>query len=262
MATDFSVNAEKSLEYAISLVNAQPVNIYLVHVFNTPAKSGKMSLSGKVKENFEEKIQQLVDQYTPVINEESTLEGKVLQGEPATVLIRSAHINEIDVIFAGTQGVTQDPMISIGKTSGKMIKQSDIPLLLIPENTPITKPNEILFCFRQLLKNVIHTIVPLSDLLMFTRAQLKAAHVICTEEDKIKLDLLKLFNHVDVPFIELESENILTAANHIYKTQSYSIMAMVLRKRGIFQKAFATSRYTKVEFDVRQPIFLMPEITL
>ena len=60
------------------------------------------------------------------------LEVNVVEGLASEVLIDYAHQNKIDMIFAGRRGISEIEQILIGSTTSRLIRNTDIPVFVVP----------------------------------------------------------------------------------------------------------------------------------
>jgi len=68
----------------------------------------------------------------------------VKEGLASEEIIQYSHQNNIDLIFAGRRGISEIEEILIGSTTSRLIRNSDVPVMVIPKTTEDIKLEKIL----------------------------------------------------------------------------------------------------------------------
>ncbi len=71
-------------------------------------------------------------------------EAEVVEGTESEEIIRCAREKKIDLIFVGRKGISEIENILIGSTTSRLIRNSDIPVMVIPKNRRTPKIKKIL----------------------------------------------------------------------------------------------------------------------
>lgn len=140
--TDFSVESESALRYAIQLSNHHGAKLILLHT----CKTG-MFMIGKSKEKEELAMARLRDLREKMILEfgEANMpetDIRVVHGRVVDEIIRYASKSKISFVVMGFKGDGHNPKSMVGRNTLEMILRSPIPVLSIPENAeyrPIKK---------------------------------------------------------------------------------------------------------------------------
>ncbi len=144
---DFSVQAERALEAAAQIASKVATEIYLLHMVDLPANQtdmedhgdasgpAKMLFLRKVHEKFEEMMNlKFLDGLT--VHEEIRFH-KTFSG----IIDYSKELN-IDLIIMGSQGATGIKEMFIGSNTEKVVRHSDVPVLVVKKGmkkTGLTK---------------------------------------------------------------------------------------------------------------------------
>ena len=136
--TDFSERAEHALKVAAQIARKHDGEIYLLHMLELP-----LDLIDPMHENSElpEAIffMKLAHKRFAAVLEKDFLQGltvkETVQNNPAFEgIIDTAHENDIDLIVMGSQGASGIKEMVIGSNTEKVVRTSDIPVLVIKKD--------------------------------------------------------------------------------------------------------------------------------
>lgn len=147
IATDFSKHADYALKRAILIAEQQDATLELIHVLKQPWPANFVQFSDKeqqkellkLEKNTEEKLQNLAKQFSST----APVKTSVLLGRVADEIVRFTQDNQGDLIIAGAHGHYHISDYVLGTTSGDMVRQGNIPVLLIKKE-PSFSYNKIL----------------------------------------------------------------------------------------------------------------------
>jgi hypothetical protein len=147
--------------------------------------------------------------------------------------------------------------VYLGNTSGKLVKQTNIPILVVPEGYTFKNVDSILMAFKSGTISKKKVLNPLMELIEGFDAELNLLRVItpdATEEDaKINDRLTKIKNSI------VETENATTFQGVLEHFQSHNpdILCVVRRKRGFFKKLWEKNIILKKEFYCNIPLLVL-----
>ena len=164
--TDFSTYAENALKAAAQIAKKNNSELYLLHMLELPNQmSDTITEGNSIPEVmfFIEKAREMLESIKErpylngiVVNEvvlfENTFKG----------IIEFSKKNDIDLIIMGSRGLSGFEEILIGSNTEKVVRHSEIPVLVIKKDTSEFKADNIVFAsdfskeakkpFRKLLK--------------------------------------------------------------------------------------------------------------
>ena len=141
-----SDGAITTLQYAIDLAQQIDANVYVISVFQEFSRVGGMSkVNTLLKEESENRI-------TTVLNavdkkEVSVIAHPIKGGVLEGVQRFNSHV-PVDLMILSPRSNSQRDEVYLGKTSGKLVKETDIPVLVVPENEVYKAPEKILMAFK------------------------------------------------------------------------------------------------------------------
>ncbi len=128
-ATDWSYGSERAVEYLIEL--KEVINkIEIIHVASEKSLDGSSAMEvQKTRKEGKKKLEELCD-----IFHAEGIEAKshLYVGDVAEQIKRAAHDHEASMIVTGTAGKGSLKKRWLKSVPGKLVEQSDIPVLLIP----------------------------------------------------------------------------------------------------------------------------------
>lgn len=152
--TDFSDHAEYALRVAAQIARENDGEIYLLHMLELPSLSdgiGESNAVGtsnelpevmffmqKTRERFEEILSQPYLEGVPVIEAiqfERAFEGTIEHGKK----------HNIDLIVMGSHGASGFKEMFIGSNTEKVVRTSDIPVLVIKREEQAFNPDKMVF---------------------------------------------------------------------------------------------------------------------
>lgn len=126
--TDFSTYSTQAYFHAISLAEKHGASLAIVYVYNpeVPAPAGEPVGPEAQRAHWRKQLESV----RPL---NSTIEVKhlLLEGDPATELVRYAQQNAIDVIVMGTHGRTGLERLLLGSVAEKVLRDAHCSVLVV-----------------------------------------------------------------------------------------------------------------------------------
>lgn len=143
--TDFSLNAENAIRYAIQLARQRNIKIVYAHIYSTPiitSEAGLVyvdSLSESIKQKAERTLSENIDKIYNSLGMNRNL--LLSEFEVVEALTISSGLEKIikkykaDIVIMGTHGATGLKKIFLGSNAVDVIENIDIPVLTVPGNS-------------------------------------------------------------------------------------------------------------------------------
>lgn len=242
-----SKNAVSHLQYAVDFAKTFGARLYVVQIFNVYTKAGTMIKVDNILQR--ESLAFLNEHVSKVDTTGVEVVVKTFKGKLIDTLELVCQTADIDLILIEPRTNSVNEEVYLGKTSGKIIKQTNIPALIVPENFKFKPINNILVA----LKSAIIKKDDALDPLLAIRNQFKA---------KIELLLVQTPFHNEGDFNVNEalagivdhttySENATTFQGVLenYKVSNPDLLCVVRRKRGFFTKIWEDNTILKRDFN-------------
>jgi len=250
-----SENSINTLQYAIDFANEVGATIYVLRAYNVQSKAGTIIDVNAILERES-------NLYMRSMINSVDRKGKDIQliSAKGNVVDSVASVHKeigIDLVMMGPKSNSIKEEVFLGATSGSVVKQSDIPVLIVPESYAFKPFNSVLAAFKsgvvtkkdvlnplQFFKNKFNPVVNL--LLVKTPGYVDADLVIDPALDALKSSL-KI------------TENATTFQGVLEHFQSNNpdVLCVFRRKRGFFKKLWEKNTIAKKEFHCSVPLLVL-----
>ena len=248
-------NGINNLKYAVNFASMNGGKVYLISVYEDSTKLEDLS---KVNEFWvNEKRQQLKDVIKAVNTEGVEVIRQSIKGNPYEEIKKIAKKKEIDLIVVSPQSVEIDDKLYLGNITGKILKQTEIPLLIVPSGYLFRKFETILFAFKNGQFNKENVLEPLMYFKNVYNSNINLLHVItpeATEESKkIDKELMSLKSSLAT------TKNATTFQGVLEHFQSHNpdMLCVIRRKRGFFKKLWEKNSVMKRDFQTSIPLLVL-----
>lgn len=241
-----SKNAQSHLQYAVDFAKQFGAKLYVVQVFNVYTKAGTMIKIDHILER--ESLEFLNEHVSKIDTKGVEVIVKTFKGKLVDTLELACKAFKVDLILLEPRTNSIKDEVYLGKTSGKIIKQTNIPALIVPEGY---KYRPIIYILLALKSAIIKKENALSVLKM-----IKEQH-----KSIVKLLLVKtpFYNKGDFEVNEelsslitktTKSENATTFQGVLehYKDNDPDMLCVVRRKRGFFTRLWEKNAIMKKDF--------------
>jgi nucleotide-binding universal stress UspA family protein len=264
--TDFSVNANNALDYAIGIAKLSNTEIILIHAYYDIFVSGeipaqfileKMANTKKEAENNLSKL-----------NERVTLEKIkcrtiTFEDIPVEMIIEESKKLNPDLIIMGTKGASGLLDTILGSITSKVIEKVKCPVLAIPGDAVFRPIQNILF-MTDYKESDVMAVKFITEFGLLFDACLTIVHV-CEDEDSIaEVEEEKMENFrnkitkatkYEKMIFKINFENDFLRSLDSYKTNlSPELIAMSTHPRGVLEKLFRSSTTRKVVLETQIPL--------
>ena len=251
-STDNSIN---TLQYAIDFAEAVNAKVFVMRAYKVLSKAGAFV-------NADDTMQRETNLYLrAMINavDRKNVTIKMISAK-GNVLESITSINRelnIDLIIMGPKSNSIKDEMFLGNTSGSVLKQTDIPMLVVPEGYKFIPIKSVLTAFKSGVMNKTNVLDPLRKILDTFVASSNLLLVKTpnyTEEDLVLDAALKSTqNNLTV------TENATTFQGVLEHFQSHNpdLLCVFRRKRGFFQKLWESNTILKKEFHCSIPLLVL-----
>ncbi len=250
-----SDNSRNTLQYAIDFACEIEATVFVLRAYNVQPKAGTII-------NVDKILERESNLYLRSIIHSVNRKGKDIQliSAKGNVLDSIASVQKeigIDLIVMGPRSNSIKEEVFLGSTSGSVVKQSNIPVLIVPEAYVFKPFNSILTAFKtgivnnktaldplKFIKNKFNPVINL--LLVKTPSYTEEDLIINTELDSLKSSLTI-------------TENATTFQGVLEHFQSNQpdMLCVFRRKRGFFKKLWEKNTILKKEFHCNVPLLVL-----
>lgn len=251
----FTENAQNNLQYAIDFASEINAKVFVFRAYSAHSKAGTII-------NIDSIIARETNLYLrTMVNsvDKKNVEIKLISAKGSVVDSVLAIDDElgIDLIIVGAKSNAIKEEIFLGKTAGSLVKQTEIPILTIPEGYKYLPIKNVLTAFKSGIIKSKTALYPLQFLVKKFSPQVNLLLVKTpnySEEDLIlHKDLEKLQTTLTITENATTFQGVL---EHI-KTQNPDMLCVFTRKRGFFKLLWEKNTILKEEFFTNVPLLIL-----
>ncbi|ARB91861.1 universal stress protein [Legionella longbeachae] len=131
IASDFSKHADWAWQRAIDLAKSNQAKIHFLHVVTPPLSSVLPPSETELQPNFLSKKKEIEAKILKKLKDNKLSSVSVVLGRASEEIVRYAGENDCELIIVGAHGRYYINEYVLGTTSGSIIRQSRVPVLLI-----------------------------------------------------------------------------------------------------------------------------------
>jgi nucleotide-binding universal stress UspA family protein len=248
-------NMGETIQYAVDFAVEFSADIYVMEVFNVSTKAGNLrNVVEKIKESSKDRVKQLIDKVDDknISIKMVTFKGNLIDG------IREIDQElGIDLIIISPRSNAIEEELYLGNTTGRIIKQTTIPTLIVPKGTVFKPFKTILTAFKSGVlkkKKVLNQLVSIKEKFNATVSLLLVKTPGYEKDDlKVNPSLMDMSSQLTI------TENATTYQGVLEHFQSHQpdLLCVFRRKRGFFKKLWEKNTILKSEFFVKIPVLIL-----
>ncbi|RLD23448.1 MAG: universal stress protein [Bacteroidetes bacterium] len=244
-----------NLRYAIDFATITGATVYVVNIYREFSK-----VAGLTKVNelmMQDSADILANLLAQVDIQEVEVIAKPIKGDPFEAISRISKQLQIDLIILSPQSVEIKDEVYLGHITGKIVKQTDIPLLIVPKDYLFRKPETILLAFKRGYFEKENVLAPLKEMAQLFNSKINLLHVITPDvaEDDTPMDPELLA--MQSSFMETENATIFQGVLEHFQSHHPDMLCVLRRKRGFFQKLLEKNSILKKEFHTSKPLLIL-----
>jgi nucleotide-binding universal stress UspA family protein len=250
-----SENGINNLKYAINFASISGATVYLININKEYVRIGgieevdqfELYKSGKLLSNI---INSVNAKGIKVIT-------KPIKGDPFVAIKKISKEFDIDLIITSPQSIEIDDKVYLGTITAKLLKQTEIPLLIVPKNYLFRKFASILVAFKNGHFEKENVLLPIYDMVSIFKSKINLLQVITPEtiEAQLKIDQELL----DIKSTLTTTKNATTFQGVLEHFQSHDpdMLCVIRRKRGFFKKLWEKNSVLKRDFHTSIPLLIL-----
>lgn len=242
-----SKNAESHLQYAVEFAQAFGATLYVVQIFKGSDKADSIM---KVDESVERESLAFLKSHVEKVDTEGVeVIVKTFKGKLVDTIELICQAEDIDLILIEPRTNSIKEEVYLGKTSGKIIKQTNIPALIVPENFKFIPIENILVALKSAIITKSAVLAPLIALKNQFKSKIELLLVETPFHNDSDFDvdeaLARLVSHTSYSGNATTVQGVLEN----YKDSNPDLLCVVRRKRGFFTKIWENNTILKKDFN-------------
>jgi len=250
-----SKNAKSHLQYAVDFAKEFNATLYIVQIYNVYTKAGTMI---KIDHILERESQEFLNKLVSQIDTKGVdVQTRTLKGKLIDTLDLACKKGEIDLIIVEPRTNSIKDEVFLGKTSGKIIKQTQIPALIVPEGYVFKPINRILMAVKSAIikkEGVLESLKSIQNKFNAVTSLLLVKTPYYNEGDfDVNDELSNLVNNITTTVNATTFQGVL---EH-FKSNDPDMLCVVRRKRGFFTKKWEKNTILKKDFHSTRPVLVL-----
>jgi len=248
-------SAVTNLRYAVNLASINGANVFLVNLYKEFSKVGTLTkVNQLIIEDSEELLQRVLKE---VDTKGVSVVAKAIKGDPYEGIVRISEQLNIDLVIASPQSIEIADEIYLGSITGKLVKQTEIPILIVPKGYIFRKVEVILLAFKGGKLKSDEVLKPLSEIVASFKSKVNLLQVITPDvvNEDISVDprLLTFNEKVQVT----ENGTVYQGILEHFQANNPDMLCVFRRKRGVFEKIWEKNTILKKDFHTTKPLLVL-----
>lgn len=244
-----------NLRYAVNLASISGAKVYLVNTYKEFSRVGGLT---KVNQLIVEDSEELLDKVVAEVDTKGVEVISIsLKGDPFEGIKRVSEQLGVDLLILSPQSIEIVDEVYLGKITGKIVKQTDIPILIVPKDYIFRKIEVILLAFKNGRISHPEVLEPLQQLAQVFSAKINLLQVktpdMAHEDHSVDPALMSLKNI----FKETENATVFQGILEHFQSNNPDLLCVFRRKRGFFQKLWEKNAILKKDFHTTKPLLVL-----
>lgn len=257
IATDYSLHALHATRVGIHLAQHTDSRVMLLHTFKSPSRAGRfinmdLYIRKAAEEDMDEFIGRIEERYIPYIDE-----TRILPGYTEEVIRHLEARLPVGLVVLGTQGDSAIREIFMGRTATSLLNKLSCPMLAVPPEAEIAAPTALIFAWdgHPLDPHVCQTLTEWSAKI---RCPLQLVHLHAPHKPDPDPETARIFAAEQIAITALPVPGDLKAGLDTYLAgHPRAWLAMIKRKRGLFEPLFHESMVKRQLFTTTAPLLIL-----
>ena len=250
-----SKNALSHLQYAVDFAEAFGAKLFVVQVYNVYTKAGTMI---KVDEIIERESRSFLNDLVSKIDKRNVdVVVKTLKGKLIDTLELACKTANVDLILVEPRTNSIKEEVFLGKTSGKIIKQTEIPALIVPEGYKFKPVKKALLAVKSAIIKKENALVPLLSIKNQFNTVLNLLLVKTPYYNEGDFDVKENLSSITNSTKETENATTFQGVLQHLESNTPDLLCVVRRKRGFFIKKWEKNVILKKDFSSAIPVLVL-----
>lgn len=250
-----SKNAVSHLQYAVDFAQNFGAKVFVVQVYNVFTKAGTMIKVDKIIER--ESLEFLKGLVTQIDTKGVEVITKTLKGDLIDTLELACKAADVDLVLVEPRTNSIKDEVYLGKTSGRIIKQMDVPALIVPEGFKFSSPANILMAVKSAIIKKDNVLQPLKDIKEKFSAAIDLLLVKTPYHNEGDFDLNDEFTALVRNITKSENATTFQGVLEHFRSHNPDMLCVVRRKRGFFAKKWEKNTILKKDFHSSIPVLVL-----
>lgn len=250
-----SKNAVSHLQYAVDFAKEFGAKLYVIQIFNVYTKAGTILKVDHILER--ESMGFLKSHIANVDTDGVEVIIKTFKGKLIDTLELVCQTADIDLILIEPRTTSIKDEVFLGETSGKIIKQTNIPALIVPEGYKYRAIGNILMALKSAIIKNTDALIPLKAIQDQYKATINLLLVRTPFHNEGDFEVNSDLSSLVTDTIYSDNPTTYQGVLEHYKSNDPDMLCVVRRKRGFFTKLWENSTILKKDFYTTLPVLVL-----
>lgn len=250
-----SENSLNTLQYAIDFASDFRAKVFVFRAYKGITKAGSMiNVDDIVARETSLYLKSLVKQL-----DTKNVDVKILtaKGSPTDSIVSIDEELKVDLVLLGPRSNSLKEEVFLGSTSGSIVKQTKIPVLVVPERYQYKPFTKVITAFKSgkldeshslhILQTIQEKSKLVNNLLLVKTPDFREG------DEKLDSELSSLKNN----YLHTENMTIFQGILEHFQSNSPDLLCVFRRKRGFFQKIWESNTILKKDFHCSIPMLIL-----
>ena len=248
-------NAQSTLQYAIDFAAEINADVLVFRAYKAKSKAGTMvNMTAIIERETNLYLRTMVSAV-----DRKNVDVKLISSKGSVVESVEAIDHEIgiDLVIVGAKSNSIKEEIFLGATAGSIVKNSNLPVLTVPEGYVYKPIKNILLAFKS---GIIKSKTALNPLKFIVKNLKPDVHSLLVKTAGYKdedLVLDKDLAEIQTTFTTTENATTFQGVLEHFKTHNPDMLCVFRRKRGFFKKLWEKNIILKQEFHTSIPLLIL-----
>ncbi|WP_394748197.1 universal stress protein [Spongiimicrobium salis] len=250
-----SPTSHHTLQYAVDFATEFKAKIFVMDVFNVKTGAGNLAnVTDKLAQSSKDRLKEVIDK---VDSKNIDIKVATYNGELTDGLKEIDASLGIDLIIIAPRSNAIKEELYLGKTSGKIVKRTNIPVLIVPKEVSFKPFTSILTAFKSgtlKRKRIISSLIQMKNKFR-SNVSLLLVKTPGYSDDDLKVDTALM----DISSQMTLTENATTYLGVLehFQSQKPDLLCVFRRKRGFFKILWEKNTIPKSEFYAPIPVLVL-----
>ncbi|MDC7994920.1 universal stress protein [Altibacter sp. HG106] len=244
-----------NLQYAVNLAAMSGATVYLVSMYKEFSKVGTLTkVNQLIVEDTEAQLQEVLD---GVDTKGVKVITRPIKGDVYEGVKRINNAMKIDLMILSPQSIEIKDEVYLGPITGKLVKQTEVPVLIVPKEYIFRKANTILLAFKNGTFDNPKVLTPLKEIASLFSSKVNVLHVRTPGMQEAEEPIDPEIDALKDQYTETENATIFQGVLEHFQSNSPDMLCVLRRKRGFFEKLWEKNAVLKKEFHTSKPLLIL-----
>ena len=244
-----------NLKYALGVAAMSGAKVFLVNTYKEFSKVGNLT---KVNQLIIEDSEQALDRVVSAVDvKDIHVQTLAIKGDPFEGITRVSEQIAADLMILSPQSVAITDKVYLGNITGKLVKQSKIPVLIVPEGYIFRKVERILLAFKNGMLSNPSVLKPLEEIAQLFSAKINLLQVVTPDVSNDDETLDPSIEALQYEYQKTENATIFQGVLEHFQSNNPDLLCVFRRNRGFFEKLWEKNTVLKKDFYTSKPLLIL-----